>query len=781
MTVQISTKANTLLALSAVLKSAEVLPVYIVYRDDFEKDSSSVYDELIRSLTGQIVIRSSSSDEDSFKQSNAGAFETFLDVPALEKPQVISKIGKVFDSYENCRPRDQVLIQPQLEGVDAAGVIFTGDMDNLSPYYVINFDSTGRTDGITAGTAVEDETHTVFKSVQKHRLDSANPFLSKIVSVCEELELLVGNQYLDIEFAVQGAKIFIFQVRPIVTTQKVDLGKLNYLEGLRRVQKKIEKLNSPHPNLLGRNTVFGVMPDWNPAEIIGIRPKKLALSLYKELITDHTWAYQRDNYGYRNLRSHPILISLLGVPFIDVRVSLNSFIPKSLDDKIGEKLANYYLSVLKQNPEFHDKIEFEIVFSCFHFNSTAELGRLAKHGFTKSEIDRIDTSLLDLTKEVISPETGLMAKDIEKSKALDNKLASILDSKLSLIDKIYWLVQDVKRYGTLPFAGIARSAFIATQLIHSMEKVRLLSKSQVQDFFNSLQTVSKSLVLDKKRLDLQEFLGIYGHLRPGTYDVCSQKYSENVELYFGETDPTADKIQESEFSVSTKQAIEIDDWLQTNGFGIDAVELLAFCRSAIEAREYSKFKFTRHVSCILDLILEFGAKYDVTREQISHMDLEFILEKYSNLDNGDVASGLAEHINVNKEHHLLTSGVKFPHLIFESNDIYCFQNPTSVTNFVTLKEITGQTVVVDQIEGFDFTRKIALIKSADPGFDFLFTKNISGLVTCYGGANSHMAIRCAELGIPAAIGCGEALFNSLAKSKVIQIDALNRNIRVLAP
>ena len=35
------------------------------------------------------------------------------------------------------------------------------------------------------------------------------------------------------------------------------------------------------------------MPDWNPAEIIGIRPKPLDLSLYKELITDHVWAKNR--------------------------------------------------------------------------------------------------------------------------------------------------------------------------------------------------------------------------------------------------------------------------------------------------------------------------------------------------------------------------------------------------------------------------------------------------------------------------------------------------------
>ena len=45
-------------------------------------------------------------------------------------------------------------------------------------------------------------------------------------------------------------------------------------------------------NLLGNKTYFGVMPDWNPAEIIGIKPKPLALSLYQELITNFIWAWK---------------------------------------------------------------------------------------------------------------------------------------------------------------------------------------------------------------------------------------------------------------------------------------------------------------------------------------------------------------------------------------------------------------------------------------------------------------------------------------------------------
>ena len=41
--------------------------------------------------------------------------------------------------------------------------------------------------------------------------------------------------------------------------------------------------------------------DWNPAEIIGIKPKNLALWLYKELITDHIWAKNRQRYGFMEI------------------------------------------------------------------------------------------------------------------------------------------------------------------------------------------------------------------------------------------------------------------------------------------------------------------------------------------------------------------------------------------------------------------------------------------------------------------------------------------------
>lgn len=72
-----------------------------------------------------------------------------------------------------------------------------------------------------------------------------------------------------------------------------------------------------------------------------------------------------------------------------------------------------------------------------------------------------------------------------------------------------------------------------------------------------------------------------------------------------------------------------------------------------------------------------------------------------------------------------------------------------------------------------------MIENADPGYDWIFAKNPSGLITKYGGVASHMAIRCAELGLPAAIGCGEIIFERLYHAKKVMLDCKNQQIIVL--
>ncbi|WP_440651967.1 PEP/pyruvate-binding domain-containing protein [Candidatus Pelagibacter sp. HIMB1495] len=772
--IKLSTKSKTLEDLTKIIKSAKVLPIYRFNLSTYKKNKNKILVEINKKFKSHVIIRSSSKNEDSLKNSNAGKFLSILNVNVNDKDNLERSIQKVAASLGRSKSKDEIFVQPMLNNVTMSGVIFTCDLDTLSPYQIINYDESGSTNSVTSGNSNKLKSFINFKNQIKYR-DSR---INKIINASIECEKIFQNKFLDIEFAFSKNQLYIFQVRAIVKNKKENLSNINLKKNLRKLEKKIEKLNRPHPNLLGNKALFSVMTDWNPAEIIGLRPKMLALSLYKELITDETWAYQRDNYGYRRLRSHPLLVSFLGVPYIDVRVSFNSFIPKSLNEKIATKLVNYYLNELSINLNKHDKVEFEIIYSCFYFGLNKKLLKLLKYGFKKNELQEIEKSLLGITNKIINIKNGLYKKDLEKSYLLEKKFNEIVNSDLSIIDKIYWLIKDVKRYGTLPFAGVARAGFIAIQILKSFVHSNIFTNEQYDKFLKSINTVSKQLSNDFKFLKKKEFLKIYGHLRPGTYDILSPRYDESYEMYF-DSKNNFNVTENNSFKFSKFQKQQISKLINKNKIDTNFKNLIIFIKEAIEGREYVKFLFSRHLSKILNYIEKLGNKYKINKNDLAYLDIQKIINLYASLDNRDLKNILINDIQKNKEFYLHTKAIKLPNVIKDKKDIFSFFLEENEPNFITLKRVKSAVVTEKDIMSINVKDKIVCIKSADPGYDYLFSKSIAGLITCYGGANSHMAIRCAELGIPAVIGCGENSFTKYCQKKNLEIDAANRQVIII--
>ena len=101
-------------------------------------------------------------------------------------------------------------------------------------------------------------------------------------------------------------------------------------------------------------------------------------------------------------------------------------------------------------------------------------------------------------------------------------------------------------------------------------------------------------------------------------------------------------------------------------------------------------------------------------------------------------------------------------------------------NYITKNVVTEDVVFLNSYRDIpNIDSKIVVIENADPGFDWIFTKNPKGLITKYGGIASHMAIRCGEIDMPAVIGCGEILFEKLKIAKRISIDCKNEKINVI--
>ena len=659
-----------------------------------------------------------------------------------------------------------------LENVIMSGVVFSHDPNTGSPYRVITWTEGDDTTEVTGGRGGKTWQHAALSPIK------APIVLRPIVNMIEEILKIFKNQPVDCEFAItkedKAEKLWLLQARPLIVKDEPETPN-DQAKRLSIIAAKVDRGLKPHPFLMGRRTVYGVMPDWNPAEIVGVRPRPLALSLYRELITDAIWAYQRNNYGYRNLRSFPLMPHFFGVPYIDVRLSFNSFVPSDLENKLASRLVDYYIDRLLKEPKLHDKVEFEIVYSCYTLDLPKRLKRLRETGFTQNDCESITDSLRKLTNRIVHPKNGLWRQDEKKLEILRNRRDELMASASDPLERIYWLLEDVKRYGTLPFAGLARAGFVAIQILKSLIGIGVFSEADYDLFMSSISTVSGQLARDRSQLDKNTFLSQYGHLRPGTYDILSPRYDEAPDLYFSWAERLPIPPSDATFSLTLQQMSAISKLLEEHGLTVDVVSLLNFLQSAIELREYSKFHFSRNLSDALSLIAEYGERLGYSKEELSYCDVSVFKELH--IAALDPIQALDDAIRQGHARYKETLNVSLPPVITSANDVWAFEWPETEPNFITQKEVSAEIWTGGGRE--KLAGKIVCIQNADPGYDWIFSYPIAGLITAWGGANSHMAIRAGELSVPAVIGAGEILYRSWSNSKRLKVDCANRKVTII--
>ena len=770
MTVEFSTKAETLQSLKGVLGSASILPLVYFSVSEWNVNQAACV-EVIKSKigTGPFIVRSSSLHEDGHDVSNAGRYLSILDVSVAS---LTDAIENVIASYQSRNPDHQVLIQPMLRDLRLSGVAFSHDPNTCAPYRIINWREGSDTTAITGG-----QSGRTWKKAATSKIE-APVEIEPIVRLIDELLELFNGQPLDCEFAVTttGAKdqVWLLQARPLILNRP-SLSEDQQFEILKDISDGIERNIGRQPFLLGRRTVYSVMSDWNPAEIIGIRPRPLAMSLYRDLITDSVWAYQRSNYGYRNLRSFPLMVHFGGLPYIDVRLSFNSFVPADLDEGLAARLVDYYIDCLVAQPTLHDKVEFEIVFSCFTLDINTRLERLKNAGFTSDECHAIGDSLRNLTQKIVDPKAGVWRADIDRFHKLATRREELYASNAGLVERTYWLLEDCKRYGTLPFAGLARAGFIAVQLLRSLVATGIFSEIDHDSFLSSISTIGKQLARDRAVLDKGSFLSRYGHLRPGTYDVLSPRYDEAANRYFDWSALVEEPKPSRPFAITLDQLRKLDTLLKAEHLDLDPISFLDFIQKGIEYRELSKFHFTRNLSDAMELLVELGHKHGYSRDDISYADASIIKELYVSAD--DPGDHFARSIDLGRRRYQTTKVISLPAMIAAGQDVWAFEIPQSEPNFITQLRVSGPTAGSDAIVAL--SGAIVCIPSADPGYDWLFAHPIGGLVTAWGGPNSHMAIRAGELGLPAVIGAGEENYQKWSAARFLSIDCANRRVEIL--
>lgn len=761
------TKGQTLKFLKQ--KKFNVPDLIIINVNSFLKNQKILLKKISKTFKNQkIAIRSSSADEDTSKTTNAGKYHSFLNLNANNIADINSSIFQIIKSYKKKDKNNEIIIQKMLTSVKISGVCTSIDIYNYLPITTINYYKGNNTEIVTSG-----KENSFSISIADIKYLNKKHIFYFLVKEVEKLKLIFQTNLLDIEFAIDKKnKLHILQVRKLVLPKNKNIiDKKIYLENLNRLEKKVVKLKKKNYDLYGETSYFGVMPDWNPAEIIGTKPRPLALTMYRELITDHIWSKHRSNYGYKDIDSHHLMTSFFGTPYIDVRVDFNSWIPKELSPQISQKILNFYLSKFKKNKSFHDKIEFKILFTCFTPNTDNRIKDELKDVLSKKEEQIFRQSLKNITNIAFEE----IHNDLKKIKKLDKQLLKIFNSKFDNIGEIYYLIEECKKNGTLAFAGLARCAFISVDIINSLVDKKILSILEKNNFLNSIKNIATKVNNDFVKFSKKKFCKINGHLRPNTYDINTLNYKEGYEIYFSAKNILNNK--NVKFSFSEKQKKYIKKFLSKNKLNLSYRELIDFLIISIYSREYSKFVFTKYINLVFENLINFGNKYNINRDSLSYLDINTILNFHDELDSISVIKKLKEQIKENKKIYKNNSCMHLPETIISTKDMYVYEKNILGGNFITQKIISAEIHELTNPKNTSkIINKIVLIESADPGYDFIFSKNIKGLITKFGGQNSHMSIRCSELALPAAIGVGEEIYNFLKNKKHINLDCLNRKI-----
>lgn len=772
----VTTKANTLQRLKPLLKKSHIEKTYVFTVLDWSHYKVEIlHDIKDKFLNCNIVIRSSCLNEDMMMESKAGHYLSYLNINPQDESNVSLLIDNVIDSYNpNERNNsDQILIQQYTEDVLLSGVLLTRELGSNAPYYVINYDKTSQTDAVTSGKSAS--LIKIFKHTHRRLLETT---WQKLLDSVDEIERIIPNLALDIEFAVRNdGEIVIFQVRPIAANHSaatIDEDKIESILNF-EIKNYFSKVLEHQDILKTKQLIFSDMAFWNPAELIGCKPSPLSFDFFNILFMKKSWRLGLQPLGYKEVKSYQLMEKFCDKPYINVNLAFLSLIPNVIPDKYNEKLQSYYLNKLISHRYLHDKVEFEILFTAFDFNVSERMEELLNNDFTSQDISYLLDCLALFTRQIINQSKNFFTDILNKISALENlriqEVDNLKSQNISIkLNTLSTLINTCEELGAVPFAQSARLAFIAESLLRSLVQKNIITKCFYNAIKNSFDTVAYNLTcaianVANGKLSRSDFMKEYGHLRAGTYDITQTRYDLS-DMQFSDN-----SVDKNPIVLDTKQVEILDKYLKESQLNIEFNDLYNFTKSAIELREYVKLVFTRTVSDCLENIAEVGFHYNLSRNDLSMLTIEEIvsIEKLKMSDIKNIISKRLSDFEIHKN-------INLPSLIFGQEDFSIIKGLNSKPNFVTQAQISGEVVFLDSkyIEN-DLSNKIVMIESADPGYHWIFNHKIKALITKFGGAASHMAICCAEMNIPAAIGCGEK-FNTLIQLNKIRLDCANEII-----
>ena len=587
--------------------------------------------------------------------------------------------------------------------------------------------------------------------------------------------------------------VIIFQVRPLAASIRAEKCSISDEEIFAAADRACQKYREIGDLLGEKNTILSDMAFWNPAEMIGENPHPLDYSLYREIITSFAWNQGLSYIGYKEVDGD-LMYKLGNKPYISLRKSFLGLMPDDVDDRLEKKLLEYYNRKLIADPTAHDKIEFEIAFSEYDFATEDKLRKLETQGFTREEIQDLSDSLFNLTNNAICNFNRNRMKDLRALNGLrvhrENTRSNWLmahNDVITLLQFFVQLIESIKHYGTPKFARQARLAFISKAISRSLVYRGLFTDKDIDDFMMSIYTVASEYDSDFQdlvdgRITRVTFDEKYGHLRSGTYDITCDTYAHReFDLSKGSAVARKQRQTIEQLKHTSLDMVKMLDALEDIGFYVELKEFVDFLRDSMEEREYFKFEFTKTLSLAIDILIDIGDKLGIAKEDMAYLEVTDIQLAVSQ-PAGEIKKNWLRIIEKNKKAFETDSMLIFPDVVYSPGQLGCIEVWEARPNFITSECVTGEVVLLENYENedhediADVAGKIVVLPKADPGYDWIFAKGIKGFITKYGGVASHMAIRCAEFNIPAAIGCGDCIYSFVEKQICITLDCAKGKI-----
>lgn len=735
----------------------------------WRKSREAIIRNLVKENLGKIlIIRSCAYMEDGRNSPPPGYFESVLGVDGQSTNDLEIAITKVVSSYSKSgrteNDLDKVFVQSQLNDCVVSGVA------HLSPngYIRLNLAKNGaETDAVTSGREVE---YIVISSGSYPADQNIDLLKNAIINIST-----VFKPPIWIEFGVDGHNnVHIFQVRQDWTRK--DNGNI-------KSKLLVDKLIVAAQYQVLKHGPLSNMSDWNPAELLGPSPGQLDISLYKNLVTDSAWLEGRVSLGWRLPKGDSHLVcEVMNRPYIILRKSLESLLPGGLPNELADKLVNYHLQEIKERPDKHDKIEFEVVNSAFAIDTQSVRNSLLAAGFTLQEIVTYYESLKGTTKKAFNLAMSVINHDKQYTSDEYSPSSFKLDKETPpkiLAQHIEKTLLQTSQLGVVQFSRQARLAFMCNFVIRRMLEVAPSERRRVQRWIESLDTVTSIFKVDigrlrNKEIPKSEFDTKYGFLRPNSYNIESLTYSERSDFFLK-------SIPKKVVPKREVNAIE-NKWLEAILSDIDKTltssSFWEIASSSYQLREKLKFQFSSDLSALLDTLVDLSKFANISRTDLRMYRIEEIIDM---LYLANSFEEFGKNISRSHKYRCIKNAKLFstyvPDLIMEPIDLRIIREITHRPTYI------GETIVEDEIiiidpttDNVEIDGKIVVIDCPDPGYEWIFGQDIVGMITGYGGAFSHIALRCSEINISAVIGTGLRFISTLESGEIVRIDPTTKSI-----